>query len=278
MIAAKFLDQKPTYEMVLEATSKNPKVQLVLSTKGIYDLLIFCLAENNDMVVNILNEIRDSETLKYVKSEWYVTSIHSEYGFLPLRQEFFDILKDKLTNNSISKDNLSTHNLKFKEYALLYELNINSRREFKSLDQKYNLPIGSSKKAYNDMIDKGKENIILRPTIIIKNASKKYDAILVAKIIDRAEFIKSKRNLLKYKTYESGSFIDSFSYICDMEIPDSILYLFPVINEDSLEKVKTDFFDMIKGIELESQVVEKIIVGNLGYRSFDDSYLPQYSK
>ncbi|ASI14058.1 Lrp-AsnC family transcriptional regulator [Candidatus Mancarchaeum acidiphilum] len=267
LIAVKFLDQKPEEQNILKATSKNPRVQLVLLTKSIYDLLIFCLAENSSIIESTLDEIRGDPALRSIRSEWYVTSINPNYGFLPLRQEFFDILINKASNGSMMEEKLCLPALNSKEYKVLYELNIDGRKEFKSIDQKYNLPAGSSKKAYSNLINDTKKNLILRPTIIMRSIPKIYDAVIIAKVIDKAEFI-------KHKDVQIGAIdkpettTDKFSYICDIGIPDGILYLFSVINDRDLEEVKNEIETSIKGVELESLIIEKNILGDIGYRRF----------
>ena len=130
MILAKFISGKPSHEALRAALEKNPRVQLALATKGKYDLIIFCVAENNNVVAEVLDGIRTAESLKGIESEWYITPIATSYGFIPLRKDFFDVLKEKVWHRKKHGEKPSASSLMYREYALLYELNEDSTKSF----------------------------------------------------------------------------------------------------------------------------------------------------
>ncbi|ASI13884.1 Lrp-AsnC family transcriptional regulator [Candidatus Mancarchaeum acidiphilum] len=276
MILAKFTRDKLNFEKIKEGISKNPMVQLALATKGIYDLVIFCVAENNNVVAEVLDNIRTSEALNDIEAEWYITPIAGSYGFIPLRQEFFDALKEKVWQRKKKGEKHNLSSLTYREYALLRELNENSRKSLSSIDKKYNLPAGSAKKAYNDLKNEEGKNVISRPTLMVKNINKKYDMALIAVLINYTEFMRFRDNHRKYIIDEPEYLINRFSYICDMEIPNAILYLFPILNEKDIGKIKSELSEIIKGVKFDSLIVEKAIVGDIDYRKFDNLYSMQY--
>ena len=276
MILAKFISGKPSHESVRAALEKNPRVQLALATKGTYDFIIFCVAENNNVVAEVLDSIRTAEALKGIESEWYITPIATSYGFISLQQEFFEVLKEKVWHRKKHGDKPSTSSLMYREYALLYELNEDSTKSFASIDKKYDLPTGSAKRAYEDLKSEEGKNAILRPTLFLTNLNKKYDGIIIADITNKEKFVASRDNHHKYIINEPNTAISRFSYICDMETPDGIFYLFPVLKEGYTEIIENDLFKTIKGVKLDSLIVERTILGNICYRKFDNLYSSQY--
>ena len=276
MILAKFISGKPSHESVRAALEKNPRVQLALATKGTYDFIIFCVAENNNVVAEVLDSIRTAEALKGIESEWYITPIAADYGFIPLRQDFFDVLKEKVWHRKKHGDKPSTSSLMYREYALLYELNEDSTKSFASIDKKYDLPTGSAKRAYEDLKSEEGKKAILRPTLVATIINKRYDAIILENITNKEKFINSKYDQHKYIINEQNKAISKFSYICDMETPDGIFYLFPILKEGDTEKIKDELSKTIKGVKFDSLIVERTIAGNTCYRKFDDLYSDQY--
>ena len=276
MILAKFISDKPSHEAVRAALEKNPRVQLALAVKGTYDLIIFYEAENNTILSLDLDSIRSSSELKDIESEWYITPIATSYGFVPLRQEFFDVLKEKVWRRKKHGEKPGASSLMYREYAILCELNEDSTKSFASIDRKYNLPMGSAKRAYEDLKNEEGKNVILRPTLLAKRINKRYDGIILANITNKAKFIESRDNHHKYIINEQNGFISRFSYICDIETPDSIFYLFPILKESGSETIENDLFKVIKGVKSDSLVIESTIIGNICNRKFDNLYSDQY--
>ena len=277
MILAKFISDKPSHEAVRAALEKNPRVQLALATKGTYDLAIFCVAENNNVVAEVLDSIRTEAALKGIESEWYITPIATDYGFVPLRQKFFDVLKEKVWHRKKHGEKPGASSLMYREYAILCELNEDSTKSFASIDRKYDLPMGSAKRAYEDLMNEEGKNAILRPTLLANSINKRYDGIILTAINNDAKFIESRDNHHKYIINEPNKFISRFSYICDIETPDGIFYIFPVLKDEDMQKVEIGLSETIKGVKFDSLIVESTIIGNICYRKFDNLYSYQYS-
>ena len=61
-----------------------------------------------------------------------------------------------------------------------------------------------------------------------------------------------------------------------METPDGIFYLFPVFKDGYLETIEAELDTTIKGVKFESLIVEKVLLGSICYRKFDNLYSDQY--
>ncbi len=276
MILAKFTRSKPDFERIKKALERNPMIQLALATKGIYDLVIFCVAENNNAVAEVLDNIRNSEILNKIEAEWYITPIAVDYGFIPLKKEFFDILKERVWHRKKRRDHSNLSSLMYREYVLLRELNEDSRKSFSSIDKKYNLPAGSAKRAYKDLTNEDGKNVIIRPTLTLTLINKRYDGIIIADIINKEKFVETKHNHRKYIINEPDEVVNRFAYISDMETPDGIFYLFPILKEGDKEKIENELSETINGVKFNSLIVENVIIGNISYRKFDNLYSKQY--
>ena len=276
MVLARFISSKPSHEDLKSVITPNARVQLALATKGAYDLVVFCVAENNNIMAEVLDRIRTAEALKGIESEWYVTPIATDYGFVPLRQEFFEVLKEKVWHRKKHGEKPNANSLMQREYALLRELNQDSAKSFASIEREYNLPEGSSKRAYGDLRNEDGKNIIIRPTLLATALNKKYDGIIIANIMHKENFIKTRYEHHKYIVNEPNKAISKFSYICDMETPDGIFYLFPVLKEEDMERTEQELSQTIKGVKFDSLIVESTIIGNICYRKFDNLYSDQY--
>ncbi len=276
IIFAKLISEKPNLNKVKEVLEKNPRIQLALATKGIYDLVIFCVAENNNVVAEVLDNIRNSEILNDIEAEWYITPIAGSYGFIPLRKEFFDILKERVWQRKKKGEHPNLSSLMYREYVLLRELNEDSRKSFSSIDKKYNLPTGSAKRAYKDLTNEDGKNVIIRPTLTLTLINKRYDGIIIADIINKEKFVETKHNHRKYIINEPDEVVNRFAYISDMETPDGIFYLFPILKEGDKEKIENELSETINGVKFNSLIVENVIIGNISYRKFDNLYSKQY--
>ena len=276
LILVKFISSKPSNEDLRRAIEPNAMVQLALATKGAYDLVIFCVAENNNVVAKVLDQIRTAEGLRGIDSEWYITPIATSYGFVPLRQEFFDVLKDKVWHRKKHVEKPNADSLMQREYALLCELNEDSIRSFSSIERKYSLPVGSAKRAYEDLTNEEGKNVIIRPTLTATSIRRRYNAIITANVTNDEKFLESRDNHHKYIINEPDRLISRFSYICDMETPDGIFYMFPVLKEEDLDKIENELSNTIKGVKLDSLIIKNTIIGSICYRKFDNLYSEQY--
>ncbi len=269
MFFIKFLDKKPTSEIIRDAFKDDPKVQLVIITKGEYDVIIYYLEESN--IALFLKPIQKLNTLlNRYPSKWYLTPISESYGLVQIRQEFFDVLKEKVINKRKIDDKNKT--IKYKEYATLRELNENSTTSFSEIDKKYNLPYNSSHYTYDDLISEKKE-IILRPTINIIGLKPKYFAMIYFAITNWDKFNETKNEWRKI-VIAYNKYTNYFSLIFDIGIPNGGALIIPVY-ENELEVIEKQMLN-VKGIELNSLIITEVLIGSINVRLFDNNHSVQF--
>ncbi len=61
-----------------------------------------------------------------------------------------------------------------------------------------------------------------------------------------------------------------------MEIPNGIFYLFPILKDEDMGKIENELSETMRGVKFDSLIVEKVIVGTINYRKFDNLYSDQY--
>ena len=194
----------------------------------------------------------------FIKNIYVLKPISESYGFIQIRQEFFDVLKEKIINKRNPDDKNKT--IKYKEYATLRELNENSTTSFSEIDKKYNLPYNSSHYTYEDLISE-KKGIILWPTISIIGLKPKYFAMIYFAIINWDEFDKT-RNELRKIVIDYNKYTNYFSLVFDIGTPYGAAFIIPIY-ENELEIIKKRMLN-IKGIELNSLII-MLVVSNLLY-------------
>ncbi|MEM0201561.1 MAG: winged helix-turn-helix transcriptional regulator [Candidatus Micrarchaeaceae archaeon] len=274
-IFVKFMDSEPSPERIKAALEGEGMVQLAMLSKGDYDLMIYCVAENNAILNILLDRIRMHEAFVGVPAIWTVTPVDPSYGFMQFRDEFFDVLKEKVWTRSRSNPRPSSHDLLYREYALLREMNSDSTSSFSEIDKKYALPLGGAKNAYSKMVS-GEVPTIVRPTISISKPSLKYVGIILLDIINKSMFMRTKNQHRRYIVDEPEKATNRFSYVCDFETPDGIMYIMPIYNEGELEDTGNSLTEILGGIKIRYMVVREVLVGSINYRRFDNNYSLQY--
>ena len=256
IITANFKERVPLLEEMKEACEAVPNVQLAMLTKGSYDAVIYAFAASNSDMVQTMMRIRN-KLAKY-PSEWNVTYFYEHFNFVPLREEFLELLKGKLLK---------------REYAVLKELNKNGTESFVAIDRKYGFDEGRSQFTYHKLREKG---IIRRVTLSMDRPPIKYLGIMKLTIVEVDKFNRSSAKLLTRTIKETRSPITNFVLSGDVGNSDGIVYIVPVIRDGYLEEVTEDIARLKLGVRISTLVVTKVLVGSLCYRRFDYSYSNQY--
>ncbi len=273
-IFIKFLDdKKPSQEDMKLIFKDNPKIQLLLAITGEYDYLIYYLEESGYILSSNMYQMRNNKLLSKYNSKWYVTSIGNVYGFIPFRNLFFSVLKNKLIHKK--RGNLiQTGTLTYREYVVLMELNNNSNISFTEIDLKYNLPQNSANAIYQKLVSE-KNNVIEPSTININDSTIKYFGIIFCNIINRYKFEKClnrlRKMIIKYNIYTN-----LLSSIVSNRIPDGIILFIPIYNNE-LQDFENEMKQFIHGITINSIIIKNILIGNLNIRLFDNTYSVHYT-
>ncbi|MDE1868437.1 MAG: AsnC family transcriptional regulator [Candidatus Micrarchaeota archaeon] len=275
MVAVRFAGSRPSSETMREALEPEPRVQFCMLTVGKYDMLIYLIAESNRALASVIGSIRSQDAFSRHRAKWYVTPFYAAYGYVPLRDKFFDLLKERVWQRSRENPRPKPESILNRDYILLRELNSNGSIEFSEIDRKNNLQRSSAQYTYHKLIESG---LIKRITITVQNPSgKRYDSIIFMNDINDSRYVKTREELLKYIIKDSGRMIDRFSLVGEKAVPDGMMFMMPVFSNNGLEQARDELAARVRGISASTQVVTDIVVGALGYRLFDPAYTSQYN-
>ena len=93
---AKFINKVPDAQEVKKLMESEPRVQLALWTVGEYNLFLFMLASTPKETEDLVYKLRSSPALSDYPANWYSSYFAHGYGYIPLRDEFFELIKDKV--------------------------------------------------------------------------------------------------------------------------------------------------------------------------------------
>ncbi len=276
MISIKFEDEVPSAEEIKRELSKFPGVQLAMVTHGRYDLIIHFVTGTEYMPNSYgwasQNEIYDlqNNAFRANKAKWYVSTFYRTYGCVPLRNEFFDMMKKIVWEKSKESRRPKPNQLLPREYFVLKELNLDGRCEFTEIDNRCNFDRGRSDYTYKRLVE---NKTIKRITLTMQKPPVKYVAIIYMDFIKRDEFSKSRVNLL-LDIIERRTQINKYALVGDASIPYGGFFILPITQDGLLEKV-TEQLKSISGTNVYALVASEIVLGSLCYRLFDNAYSSQ---
>jgi DNA-binding Lrp family transcriptional regulator len=252
-LAVKFLDKSPPADDLKKLLQKEPRIQTAMMLKGEFDVLIYVLAKsveelNNDVMIGISKAMGDYDCT------WTTIPFYEDYGFMPLRDEFIDFLKDSLLA---------------REYAVLRELNRDGKTEFGEIDKKYGTEEGRASYSYHKLRKEGK---IKRITISLQKLPLKYIGIVMETLTNQLRFEKNKGKLLYGIIEKSESQIDRYLFVCDTVNPYGLMFFLPVFNNSDLDEALGKLSGIERGVKFATLVVINVLFGDFCYRKFDSAY------
>lgn len=263
---AKFEGKRPNAEELKKLLLANPYVQFAALTRGAYDLFIFLLAPNTSVLENIIYSLRSEKLFEKCPAKWY-SSYHGQgFGFLPLRNEFFDLLKERVWRRSKEQPRRSKEQILAREYATLKELNENGMEDFSKIDSKYSLKKGSAQYTYHQLIE---ANMINRITITMENPPINGTAIIIAEQRDVWDFNAHKKDYFKEVISDNEMVLNKYIFEGDIGSPYGLILIAPIYKEGGLENIENSISKSLAGSSISSSIISDIIVGNLGYRRID---------
>ncbi len=266
VIFVKFTKEKPDQEKLKELLEDNPRVQLAAIMEGDYNLILYILAENNLILEDILYEMRSNSIISKYSSVWYVNYSLQPIGwYIPFRDKFFDLLKERIWHRSIYSPRRQKDQFLMSEYAVLKELNSNANINFKEVDAKYNLKEGNANYTYYKLLE---SKIINRPTIAISEIpNMKLEFLyLIQKNIEK--FNEGRIDYLDEITKETDYPSDRFVFVGDVSSPYGIALIAPIFNNNDTDILQKSL-EYIKGVTIKSARITRILFGDLGIRKFD---------
>jgi DNA-binding Lrp family transcriptional regulator len=274
LILVKFEDKLPAYSELEAAIADDPGIQFAATIKGDFDLIMYVIAESYLKAHGNLVSLRSKAPFDRYNARWILTYFAQVYSFVPLRDIFIEnVLKERVWHRSREALRFDKTNLKHREYLLLKELNGNSIANFSAIDTKYGLSTGASRYAYKELSERG---VIRRPTISITEAGIKYTgAILISNI----DYGKLKKN--RYKLVEDeiryGRILNKYCLFGNIGAPtNGGIGLLPIEKDGELETFAKKVETELQGSVVRDMIITKIIVGDLCYRRFDNTYSSAY--
>ncbi|MDE1825479.1 MAG: hypothetical protein KGH77_03920 [Candidatus Micrarchaeota archaeon] len=260
LVMVKFIDKKPGIEEIRSVAERVHAVQLALLVNGDYDLVfyVFVKKESADEIPKAIIGLRVGELEGY-KSRWYTAPFYEHHGFVPIRNEFIEDIKEEL---------------KKREYAVLREVNKNSVADFAEIDRKYGLERMHSGYVYSTLKENG---VIRRATISMQKLPIKYIGILQQEIIDESEFRKRRELQLEQIIEDAGTPTNKYVLGGDTENPDGTILFAPIFSNGELDIIMEKIRKQNSGIEIKQMIVTSILLGSLCYRKFDVKYSRQYA-
>jgi DNA-binding Lrp family transcriptional regulator len=185
---------------------------------------------------------------------------------VPLRDEFFDLLEERVWRRSKEQPRRLSNQVFLREFATLKELNSNGMIEFSEIDKKYGLKKGSAQYTYHKLLE---DKMILRVTITMDRPPIKDMAVIMATQIDIGKINSNRKSWLTDIINEKDTPLNRYIFEGDIGSPYGVIYLAPIYEDGDLEELEKNILGLTKGITLESSIISKVIVGKLGYRKID---------
>ncbi len=233
---------------------------------GDYNLMLYVMAESNREIGLVSARLRRNAMLLKYPAEWYTTPFYEHYGFMPLRDEFIDTLKDKIIDRSSARSYRATKEKKKqiiqREFAILRELNSNGSADLMDVDRKYGFDTGRAQYAYYKLVESG---ILKRITISLQDLPIRYVAAIFIKITDMELYYGTRDSLLMDIVDRSDTPVNKYALAGDIATPFGVLMLMPVFGERDLDDT-IQMLSEAKGMTIKSAIITTTLVGGLCFR------------
>ncbi|EQD36914.1 transcriptional regulator, AsnC family [mine drainage metagenome] len=263
---AKFTGKRPDPEALKKIIEGNKHMQLAFLTRGAYDLFIFFLAPDPVSAENMIYALRLEPVLADCSGIWYSSYFTQGMGYIPLREEFFDLLKERIWSRTKEQPRRKLGQIFLREFATLKELNSNGMADFSEIDKKYGLKKGSAQYTYHKLIE---DNMIFRATLTMDKPPIKDTAVIMVTQIDIGKINARRREWLTDVIWEKDTPLNKYIFNGDVGSPYGVIRIAPIYNDGELEKLENNILNISKGIEIGSSIISKMLVGRLGYRKID---------
>ena len=269
----KFKDKRPSYEEIKSQLEAIPYVQTAMMTKGTYDMVIFLVVEANSEARATLYKITGQAFSAY-DIEWHMEPAYSStFGFIPIRDQFFEVLKEKVWTRTREKPRPLPDEITEVEYKVLRAMNSNAAADFVSIDKEISADTGRSNYAYHQLTKRG---IIKRATISMQNLPEVYDAVLLLTQVNFNDWASNREKLLLEIIKENKYQPDPYSFTCDITSPKGGLLIAHVLKNENIETITERFLNIVKGASIDSLIVTSIICGSISNRLFNKTQTKQY--
>ena len=274
---ARFKDKRPNVEKLQKLLQDNSYVQLAFMARGAYDLFIFFLAKDPFEAEQLVYGIRKSDVLADCTAEWFASYYTQGIGFVPIRDEFMETLKQRVWHRSKEQPRKAKEQIFLREYATLRELNKDGLIPFTEIDKRYGLKDGSALYTYQQLL---KSEMIFRVTITMQNPPIKDTVVFIVKQLNIKKFIDHRKDWLSNALNDDTGPLNKYILEGDIGSPYGLIHVAPSYKDGDIESIEQDLNISVKGAEIETSIITKFLVGNLSYRKLEikESILYKISK
>ena len=263
---AKFKDKRPNMEKLQKLFEANPNVQLAFLARGAYDLFIFFLAKDPFEAEQLVYSIRKSDVLADCTAEWFSSYYTQAVGFVPIRDEFMETLGQRVWHRNKEQPRKTKDQIFLREYATLKELNKDGLIPFIEIDRKYSLKEGSALYTYQQLL---KNEMIFRVTITMQNPPIKDIAVFIVKQLNIKKFIEYRKEWLLNVLNDNKEPLNKYIFEGDLGSPYGLIHAVPSYKDGDVELMEQELSVSTKGVEIETSIITKFLVGNLSHRKLD---------
>ncbi len=270
-ITVKFIGDMPPIEALKKELESIPLIQAAFLTKGSFDLMIYAVARSNeDLLFNVL--IKTRRDLSQYDSLWNIIIVYEDYGYIPLREQFVEALKEQVWHRSKQSERPKEGQLRERAFNVLKELIKDGKAEFSKIGEKYNLNEQEVRYEYLKLVDSG---AIRRTTISINNLPLKYVGILQESFINYKKFRDKRASSLSDIIEDNAKAVNKYIAVFDSMNPDGSLLFVPVFEGNELYEITEKLKKLDLGIEISTAVITNMLVGSFCLRKFDNAYSVQ---
>jgi DNA-binding Lrp family transcriptional regulator len=269
-------EQKPDPEEIKRAVENQPEVQLAMVTEGEYDLVMYILARNDDEVRSDIYNLRSAIGASYY-SHWYIAPFFVTYGFVPIRERFFDVLKERVWKPTKAQRRPNEEQLFKREWAVLKELCKDGKVSMSEIDKIYGFESGRANYAYAQLKAKG----VIKRITAIQNLPLHSDVMLAKDVIFEG-WAKSRESILKDIIEDTNKPVSKYPLVGDVALPVGVFYIVPSYSyndfnrRSDIEDTSKSFENKFEGSETRALEVIDMLVGIVPYRLFDYAYTNQF--
>lgn len=274
LILIKFQTEIPSTESLKAAVEKDPRIQLALLTKGEYDLIIFVLTEVGEEGKFGLYSERELFFPDY-DARWYRAPVYITYNFIPVREEFFEVLKTRVWKRTKEAPRLPEGSISYGEYCVLYELVRNGGVDFSEIDKKYNFDRGMAQYTYHRLKEK---QIIKRITISMSDLPVKYLAVQYLENVNDKNWADAKPRSLAHIIRETEMPTDYCALVGDAGTPNGSVFVVPIFGDTDLDKAEKELRSTIRNPKVTTSIVVSTLVNSPCFRKFDRTHSTQYKR
>lgn len=254
LILIKFIGKRPADEEIVKAVGNSYAPQFAAKTKGEYDLVIYAVERSYEDAVRFTDTL--GKNLSKYKMLAYTSRVWGSFGFFPLNNkliEQFDIF-DTYKN-------------------LLFGLNEAGRNTFTEIGKHYNQGPAQMLYAYDRL---ARTEILKRVTYFESKPKNGFGVLAVVKTQSEKEFDESKDRWFARLTKEYEKRENECVFICDTPSPKGLVVVADFPTRSAANRFLSSMRSSLKGAQVGSMQLGKVLVGSMGVRDFDMRYASQY--